>query len=183
MPAPTTTGGFMSYASTVDIGQVVPQALYDGDLSLGNTGTLSANTVYLAGVTLLAPATLTAIRLEFASGANGYYDVGIYDSTGTNAAAGNLLAHAAATNTTLATPSSGRVAPSFIGGNLALSPGRYWFAFWISNASDTVQRQAGNSQMSVSQTFSSTGPLGAVGSLSDTGTRIQMLGLLSGGFS
>ena len=160
-----------------------PAALYDGEMSLANSGTLTANTVYLSAMPpLQVGAVLNSIRVEIPSGGAGHYDVGIYDSSGANGVAGNLLAHAAATATTLAT-ASGRQTPSLIGGNLYLSPGVYWLAFWIDNATDTVQRQSGNTQMSLSQIFSSTGPIGAVGTLADSGVRVQLMGLFLNGWS
>jgi len=127
----------MGYPSTVDTGQIQPTALYQVSPAVWSTLVFpTANQAYFVPMLpLLVSATLTGIRVRFNPGGNGHYDVGIYSDN--NGAPGTLLAHAAATVTSLAT-STGVLTPSLIGGNLALSPGVYWLALWIDNATDKV---------------------------------------------
>jgi len=160
-----------------------PQALYDGEICTTSSSAVTANTVYFIGTSLYAPATLTGIRVRFSTGGNGHYDIGIYDATGTNGAPGNLLAHAAATNTSLVT-SSATLTPAFINGNLALSPGRYWLALWVDNSTDAVNRQLASQNVGVVVVMTSTGPLPATASGLSNGTlKPVLVGLLSGGWS
>ena len=187
MPWPTTTGGgIMGYPSTVDTGLVTPHALYDPDPAGLAANTLPAG-AYLVGVTLYAPAIITGVRVGIAAGGNGHYDTGIYDATGTNGIAGNLLAHSAATNTTLST-SSAFLAPAFINGNLSLSPGKYWLAFWIDNATDTVYRSSmASTNLGVAMFGTSAGPLPAaassLGSFVDSVRKVALFALISGSWS
>lgn len=159
MPQPTTTGGsLMGYASSVDTGQVVPFALYDGELAATSSSAGVANTAYLVGVTLRVNAVMTAIRVRFAAGGSGHFDLGVYDATGTNNTPNNLLAHAASTAASIAT-ATGTQTPAFIGGNLPLSPGNYWLAFWIDNATDTWNKASANANIPVIQSGTNAGPL------------------------
>ncbi len=179
----------MGYPSSVDTGQVQPLALYDGELASQATATaLVANTAYLVGVVLPVPAVLTGIRVRCTAGGTGHYDVGIYDATGTNGAPNNLLAHAAATATSLVTASSVYLTPALIGGNLALAAGRYWLALWCDNATDTWNKVASsNANVTIVQSGTNAGPLPALASslsgLADAGFKPVILGLLQGGFS
>ena len=142
-----------------------PLALYDGEIaSQATASALVANTAYLVGVTLLAPAVLTNMRVRCNAGGNGHYDVGLYDATGANGAPNNLLTHAAATASSLAT-SSATLTPALIGGNLALSPGRYWLALWCDNATDTWSKVASsNTNVTIVQSGTNAGPLPALAS-------------------
>ncbi len=130
--------------------QITPLVLYDGEPGAAVAQTLTANNAYFVGVTLYAPATLTGVRVKFTTGGAGNYDVGIYsDNSGVP---GTLLAHAAATITSLAT-STAVLTPALIGGNLPLAPGRYWLALWTSNsATDKVSGFNSATTMVASQT-------------------------------
>ena len=176
----------MGYATSVDTGQVVPLALYNGETGQTASAAPGATIVSLVGVTLYAPAVLTGIRVRFAVGGNGHYDVGIYDATGTNSGPGNLLAHAAATSSTLIT-SAATLTPSFINGNISLSPGRYWLALWTENGSDTVNKQTGSGNVVVAMSGTNAGPLPAlassISSLANNGLEVILIGMLSGGWT
>jgi hypothetical protein len=165
---------------------VTPQALYDGELASNGAAAGTANTVYLVAVTLYAPATLTAVRCRFSTGGNGHYDTGIYDASGTNGAPGNLLAHGASSATALAT-AAGVQSPAFTGGNLALSPGKYWLALWIDNATDTIIRFGASLSLAVVQSGTNNGPLpsaaSSISSLANTNFKPVLIGLISGGWS
>jgi len=180
----------MGYPSSVDTGQIIPAALYDGEIASQATATaLVANTAYLVGVTLNVNAVLTGIRVRCDAGGNGHYDVGIYDASGTNGAPGNLLAHAAATATSLATSAgANNLTPALIGGNLSLAPGRYWLALWCDNATDTWQKVASsNGNLTILQTGTNNGPLPALASslsgLANAGLKPVIIGLLLGEWS
>jgi hypothetical protein len=178
----------MGYPTTVDTGQIVPMALYDGEVaSQATAAVLAANTAYLIAVTLSVNAVLTNIRVRCNAGGNGHYDVGIYDATGTNGQAGNLLAHAAATASSLVT-SSALLTPALIGGNLPLAPGRYWLALWVDNATDTWNKIASpNANTFPVQSGTNNGPLPALASslssLANATIKPTIIGLLSGGWS
>jgi len=147
------------------------------------------NTCYLNHVYLPAPAVITTIRIRCSTGGNGHYDVGIYDSLGTNSGPLNLLAHAAATATSLATASATVEAPSFINGNLSLSAGNYWLAFWCDNATDTWNKMASASALTtVLMSGTTTGPLPALATSltslnsTTTGLTFSLIALVSGGW-
>lgn len=163
-----------------------PPALYDGEIAQTSSSVGVANTAYLVGMTLYAQATLTGIRVRFAIGGNGHYDVGIYDSSGTNRTAGTLLAHAAATATSLAT-SAATLTPALIGGNLPLSPGNYWLALWIDNITDTFNKQSASGSLAVVQSGTNSGPLpssaSSLSGLANATLKPVLIGLLSGGWS
>src|ERR1700726_592831 len=129
----------MTIITTVSI---PPLAIYDGDLAA--TATLNAgaiNTVFLVGVRVPVPVTMTGMRMRLVTSdaGAGHYDMGIYDATGTNNAPGSLKAHCASSSTALSTGSSSNVvfSPTFIGGNLSLQAGLYWLALWTDNTTDT----------------------------------------------
>ncbi|HJT55831.1 MAG TPA: hypothetical protein VJ761_05005 [Ktedonobacteraceae bacterium] len=170
-----------------------PWALYDGELASNSNVVVTANQVLFVGVVLNAYVTLTGVRVDWSVSGNGHYDVGIYDATGTNpwaGAPGNLLAHAASSGTALAT-AGGAQTPALIGGNLPLTPGRYWLALWADNASDKYIRQVGTNQSDIVMGSSNTGgPLpatgagGTGGAPSNSGTSKPILiGILQGGWS
>lgn len=187
MPNPSNIGGgLMGYPTSVDTGIIQPLTLHDYDLGSGGSAALTANTAYLVGCTIYAPVTLTGIRIRCASGGSGHYDVGLYDSTGTNRAPGNLLTHAASTATSLAT-STATLTPALIGGNITLSPGNYWLALWVDNATDTFVRVSLNSGMLIAQSGGSSGPLPAAASsltsLANVGIQPYITGIISGGWS
>ena len=163
-----------------------PFALYNGDLASTSAGAGVATTAYLVAVVLYAPAVLTSVRVRFSVGGNGHYDVGIYDASGANGAPGTLLAHAAATASSLAT-AAGNQSPALIGGNLQLAPGRYWLALWIDNATDTFTKANGISGMIDVQSGTIAGPLPASASslagLGNAALKPLLIGLIQGGWS
>jgi len=166
---------------------VQPLALYDGELGQTASSAGAATTVYLVGVVLNAPVTLTGVRIRFATvGGTGHYDVGIYDASGANGGPGNLLAHAAATATTLGT-SAATLTPALIGGNLALAPGRYWLALWIDNATDTFNKQSASGSNAVVLSGTNAGPLPAqassIAGLANATLKPLLIGILQGGWS
>ena len=184
----------MGYPTTVDTGQIVPIALYDGELADNGVVSVGGNTqVFFVGVTLRANNTLHALRGQWNPGGNGHYDYGIYDSTGTTpftGGPGNLLAHTSAT-ATVAT-STGVLSPTLQGGDLALAPGNYWLALWADNATDKfIRHTSGGVGMSVvllGTVTGGTGPLPANASSFNTlvttsGSKPILMGLWTNGWS
>ncbi len=173
----------MGYASTVDTGQVVPQALTPDATDMNNAAAaaLTTNRIYFCSVTLLASVTVTQMRCQFTGAPTGNCDMGIYDATGTNGAPNNLLGHtgAIAATTGLFTKS--------LTANLPLSPGQYWLA-WLDTVADTVGRStglgtAGQGPSLVSNSTFSVLPGPLTGGVADTSNKIAMMALLLGGFS
>ena len=108
-----------------------PAYLASGDLfNIGATQALTANTAYLAAIKIDAAVTLTGFRVQFGSGGNGHYDCGLY-----NFDTGALVTHTGS----LAT-AAGVQSPSVTA--LVVPPGRYWLAFFIDNATDTIVKYA-----------------------------------------
>ncbi len=132
----------------LDLTPTPPLALYT-DQGIGTTSSQAAgaaNTVYFVLLPpLQAQVVINAMRVRFASGGAGNYDLGIYDSTGANGKPGNLLAHCASTSTSLAT-SSATLSPALLS-NVTLPPGIYWLAMWISNTTDTWNKQSVSGNM------------------------------------
>lgn len=177
MPYPSTIGGaLMGYPSTVDTGQTIPWALLPDDHETWSTNTtgLSTNNTYIVATTLTANVTLTAFRFRCIAGGNGNYDAGIYDSSG------NRLAHSGSTATSSATITA------TLATALLLSPGRYYLALWVDNATDTFRATSVSNGLSLSS-FASTGAGGLQTSISpplgSLGLAIDIIGLLSGGWS
>jgi hypothetical protein len=171
----------MAYPNTVDIGQIGQLALYDGELAQTASSVGVANTVYLVGVFLQSYKVLNAMRVRFATGGAGHYDLGIYDATGTNGAPGNLLAHAASSNTSLVT-SSATLTPAMLT-SVNLTPGPYWLAMWIDNATDTFNKQSASGSMSVILSGTSAGPLPSLGSSISSLTNATLKPILIGLFA
>lgn len=165
---------------------IVPMALYDGEIAQTSTSAGVANTAYLVAVTLQVQSTLTGIRIRFAAGGTGHYDVGMYDSSGANKGAGTLLTHAASSATALVT-SSATLTPALIGGNLALSAGNYWLALWVDNATDTFNKQSASGSNAVVQSGTNAGPLPALASslagLANATLKPVLIGLLQNSWS
>lgn len=164
-----------------------PLAGYDGEIATTSSSAGVANTVYFVGWTLYAADTLTGFRFRFANGGAGFYDLGVYDATGTNSGPGALLAHVAATATSIATV-TGTVTPALIGGNKPLAAGNYWLAFWISNATDTFNKQTASGNMAVIQSGTTgAGPLPALASsltgLGNAALKPIIIALLQGGWA
>jgi hypothetical protein len=164
----------MGVPTTVDMGGVVPWAMYEPDPANQSTGTTSANTAFFIGTTLYSFVTVTALRFRFGTGGSGHYDIGIYDGNGNRLVSAGSTVTASGTQTyTLPTP-------------IALSPGRYYLAFWIDNATDTITKGNANANNVVCQSASTASPLPSLMSsltLANTATRPIVIALLQGGWS
>jgi hypothetical protein len=193
MPAPSTTGGaLMGYPTTVDNGLIIPWYLThesNAGVSAAGSGTLVTNTTYLVGVYLPVPAIVTNMRIRKGTTSAGNMDLGIFDSSG------NRLDHtgvigAGSTNTD--------VTHALSGGNLSLSPGRYYLALWIDNNTDVYYRvNTGNvntswAEILVGAAVNGTGATNTTTGLLSTFTAmtgttvtgaliVSMMALLSGG--
>lgn len=116
-----------------------PVALYSGDLlNFGAAQALAVNTAYLAYVKVDAPVILTGFRVNFGAGAGGTskYDVGIY-----NFDTGALITSIATNNGATPVTAAGTLSTTLTTPKM-INPGRYWLAFWINNATDTVLKYA-----------------------------------------
>jgi len=147
----------------LDLTPTPPIALYSdqGIATTSSQGAGATNTVYFVLLPpLQAQVVASAMRVRFSSGGAGNYDLGIYDSTGANGKPGNLLGHCASTATSLAS-SSATLSPALLA-NVTLPPGVYWLAFWISDTTDTWNKQSisGNMAPVMSGTITA-GPLPA----------------------
>lgn len=157
-----------------------------GDGSEG-AATTAANSVQMYAWLNYATITLNAMRIYFGTGGNGHYDLGIYDSTGSNKKAGNLLGQCASTGTSLAS-ATGLQSPALLS-NIVLTPGLYWIASWIDNATDTLLKislATGGVAPSMQGSYSG-GPLPAaassITSLVNIGRLYVCYGLLQNGWS
>lgn len=154
-----------------------PWALLPDDREAWSSATsaiLTANATYIQAARLDIGATLTGFRTRFTAGTAGNYDVGLYD------ASGNRLTHTGiiATATGIQTANLGTALP--------LSPGRYYLAFWIDNATDTVRQSSTANGLSLTS-FAVTGvgglPATVTPPLGSLGIAPGVIGLLSGGWS
>ena len=180
MPQPSTTGGaLMSYASTVDTGQVQPWVIDMGMGADGSaaSGTLTANTVYMFPFELLANVTITGMRWRMFVTVTGTTDIGIYDS------GGNLLAH-----TGTQVNAASQVQSANFASVLALSPGRYYMALCPSNSTDTYGRVGSmgpNFSIARNYTGATAGSSGVLpasaGALSTSAAMPVMEAIVSGG--
>lgn len=176
----------MSFASISTPPIPAPFTLALGDNTFQSNGNYGANYVYLIGVYTPTPFPLSAIRTAF-NVAAGYFDVGIYDALGGNDLPGNLLAHAAATATSL--PASGSTAPPLIGGTYLVQPGRYWLALWLDNSSARIffTYSPGPGAVLAMGGSITSGPLPAsassISGLTNTLERTYLEGLRAGGWS
>lgn len=179
MPLPSTTQFNMSYPTTVDFGGTAP--------IIGDTGEWADNgttTWPVANQVLLVPVyfpfgfpNASQMRTDFNLGGNGHYDLGVYDSSGANNDPGNLLAHCAATSTSLAT-ATGLVTASLIT-SVSLAPGIYWLAMVVDNITDKFTRHVATaSAIGPVRQFAGAVPLGSVGALSNLGSSKPLLTLL-----
>lgn len=150
----------------------LPWSLELGDIGLGGPNALSANSAYFMGVSLPVSATVTAMRVNFTAGGNGNYDIGMYDVNGNRLFNRGATASATGVQTyTLGTP-------------FALSPGRYWLAFWISNATDTVSSRGNSANMEVVQSVSASSNLPTTNSgAANTTIKPYVQALLQGAWS
>ncbi len=182
MPQPPTTGGgLMSFPSTVDTGGVVPQMLTPdaGDAANFGTGALTAGVAYFSAVSVFSPVTVIKMRCQLSGAPTGNIDMGIFDSTGTNGGPGNMLAH------TGAILSATGVFTQNLTANLALSPGLYWLA-WLDTVADTVFRVAATNiggNPSVRSSATNLTVLASSIAVVNTGNRVAVVGMLSGGYT
>jgi hypothetical protein len=150
-----------------------PLALYDGELGSTSGAALTANSTYFTGIYVPVPVLLTGLRVRFTSGGAGNCQLGIYNSAGTRLySSGNVATASGVVTHTLTT-------------SQVLSPGAYWLAFWISNATDTPGRVAPIAGAAVCQTVASGAgglPTDMTGASNST-TKIGIIGLISGGWS
>jgi len=126
MPASSTTGGYlMGYPTTVDAGSTPYLGYVDGDPSVGQANAPGVNTALWCGVSL-PQCILTGLRVQFTTGGNGNFDLGIYDVNG------NLIANQgpviSATGLKTWTPAN----------PISLSAGGYWLGLWVASASDII---------------------------------------------
>lgn len=184
MPQPTTTGGsLMSYASTVDTGQIAPFTLETPDITVLSTAvSLQAGSAYFSPVLLYASVTVTQMRCNFsAASPTGNCDMGIYDATGTNGAPGNLLGHTGAI-----AAATGNFTKSLTA-NLTLSPGQYWLAFIDTVGTDNpclrASIVAGLGALYRTTATNLTVLPATTGAVSDTATRVGVMALLLNSFS
>lgn len=123
----------MSYASTVDTGQVTPWIVEGASAIAGNgNAILVANTVYLWAFELYSSTVVLGMRWRMAATATGKTDAGIYDSSG------NLLASIGATANAANLDQNVNFANA-----LNLSPGKYYMALTPGNSTDTYGRVGG----------------------------------------
>ncbi len=155
---------------------ITPWAMISDDncTALSTTFALSANNTYIMATTWNAYGILTGFRVRFVAGGNGNYDVGLYDS------AGNRLCSIGTTAT-----ATGILSPS-LSTAFKLYPGRFYLAFWIDNATDTVRAASVSNGLSLCSN-GSTGAGGLPSSVSpplgNLGFNAGIIGLISGGWS
>ena len=179
MPLPAGVTNNMGYPSTVDSGLVIPWTMQADDrfnATATSTTTLAITTTYISAVTWTAFGILTGFRYRCGTGGTDSCDIGLYD------ASGNLLTHTGSTLT------SGSASGTTI--NLAtaysLSPQRYYLAFWMSGATNTIRQFSLANGVSMSS-FANTGgtslPTTITPPLGSLGVGVCVDGLISGGWS
>src|SRR5581483_9813315 len=178
MPQPSTVGGgLMGYPTSVDSGPTQPWFIGEiGDLANCTANTRTANGCYFQQILVRDNVVLTGFRYQFGTGGNGNCQLGIYDANG------NLLAASA-----VAATATG-VMTFNLSSSLALSPGRYSFGFWISNATDTTfSISATNASALPASSGTNAGGLpttiAATTGLAPFFRRLSILGLIQGGWS
>lgn len=107
---------------------LAPPLLYVDAFTIGTTGGLTANNVYLHEIVVQVPVTATSLRWGMFATATGTTDIGIYNSAGT------LLVHSGATTNVVSSNNSVSIAST------ALTPGVYYLALCPSNGTDTYAR-------------------------------------------
>lgn len=120
----------------------VPPPWYLANSSLASVGSAgssarSANSTYIHDVYLNTPASLTSFSIQHDGVSAGNLDLGIYDTNG------NLLAK---TGITSAIGFTNAVQTIALSQPLALGSGRYYFAFWVDNGTDTYFARQSYSQ-------------------------------------
>lgn len=114
-------------------GANVPAPRYIGSGTLAaniTNAVLAANTTYLQSLEVLSSVTVTGFIIGHGSVAAGNLDLGIYDVNG------NLLGHTGVTAASGANSSQTLT----LGTPFAISPGNYYTALWVDNATDTYYR-------------------------------------------
>jgi hypothetical protein len=150
-----------------------PLALYDGELGSTSGAALTANSAYFTGVYVPVPVLLTGLRLRFTAGGAGNCQLGIYNSAGTRLyTSGNIATASGVFTHTLST-------------SQVLSPGAYWLAFWIDNATDTPGRVTPVAGAAVCQSVAAGagGLPSTMASVVNAAIKIGVVGLISGGWS
>ena len=160
----------------------VPWVLVAGDPAAGSGGALATNTSYLAGVTVEAPMTITALSCVATGTPTGHVDLGIYDANG------NLLGH-----TGVQALAAG-VNRFTLSAAMSLAPGRYYLALWIDNGTDAILKASRNLNGSSQGFFPawigvSTNSGGLLATTADMGgltaaaSKPYVLGIIAGGWS
>src|SRR6266567_3666976 len=158
-----------------------PQMLVSDATDANNsaTGALTAGTAYFSSVSVYTPCTVTKMRCQLSGAPTGNVDMGIFDATGTNGGPGNMLGH------TGAILSATGVFTQNLTANLALSPGLYWLA-WLDTVADTVFRVAATNiggNPSVRSSATNLTVLASSIAVVNTGNRVAVVGMLSGGYT
>lgn len=171
----------MVWAATVDTGMIAPSAGSSGDIVVVSTATtLTAGSPYFSEWMLTGQVTVTQMRCWFSGTPTGNCDMGIYDSTGTNGDPGNLLGHTGAIAAVTGMFTQNLTA------NLILGPGKYWLA-WLDTVADSIiaraSQGAGFGILRRVNASNWTQLLTTPSSLVDTGNRVGVMALFSGGFS
>lgn len=159
----------------------IPQMLVTDATDANNnaTGVLTAGVAYFSSISVLTTVTVTQMRCQFSGAPTGNCDMGIFDATGTNGAPGNMLGHTGAIAATTG------VFTKSLTANLTLSPGLYWLA-WLDTVADTVFRSAPTNiggNPSVRSTSTTLTVLASSIAVTDSGNRVAVVALLSGGYS
>src|SRR6266567_1135751 len=151
-----------------------------GDAANLGTGTLTAGVAYFSAVSVGAPCTVTKMRCQFSGAPTGNVDMGIFDSTGASGGPGNMLAH------TGAIAAATGVFTQNLTANLTISlPGLYWLA-WLDTVADTVFRVAAaniGGNPSVRSSATNLTVLASSIAVVNTGNRVAVVGMLSGGYT
>lgn len=171
----------MGYPATVDTGQIVPSALYQGELFTGGSGSaVTAGSAYFYDVIVNATVTIIQMRTALSGAPTGNIDMGVYDSTGTNGQPNNLLGN------TGAQLSATGVFTKSLSANLTLPPGKYWLAIIDTVADSIFQRSSGNAGIGVAYKSTATNLIqlaNPAGAIATNATKIYLEALLLGGFS
>lgn len=150
------------------------------DSAAVNAVALTAGAAFLNAVTLMAPVTISQMRINISGTPTGNIDMGIYDATGTNGAPNNLLGHtgANAAATGLFTKS--------LTSNLLLAPGQYWLAL-LDTVADSVfgRLTTASGLVAVMRTTATNLTVlpSTIGTVANNANEFGIVGLISGSFS
>jgi len=181
MPQPTSTGGMMGYATSVDTGGIVPQILgVTGAENAQVAAAVTAGRAFFAPITINTQVTIAQMRTWFSGSPTGNCDLGIYDSTGTNGAPNNRL------GSTGANAAAGGMFTKSLTANAVLPPGVYWLAF-LDTVADSVHTRtmavAGLGAIMQTSATNLTVLPSTAGTVADSVLLIELYALISGGFS